>query len=225
MSDAMEIAGYGTLLTELKTRIHTAQYAALRAVNKELIALYRDIGKLIEERQTTEGWGKAVVERLSADLREGRLRKVYRALVAGIPAEACFCVEVPIGPVPYAPLGRLHAATPGGAPARSLVRVIQPRHTDGQTLVEVEIPTGRPHQIRIHLAAAGYPLAGDPLYGPGGVPKAPLPGQRPALPGDGGYHLHAWRVELRHPADLTLLALSCAPPEILRTAGETAAGA
>jgi predicted nuclease of restriction endonuclease-like (RecB) superfamily len=69
MSDAMEIAGYGTLLTELKTRIHTAQYAALRAVNKELIALYRDIGKLIEERQTTEGWGKAVVERLSADLR------------------------------------------------------------------------------------------------------------------------------------------------------------
>jgi len=41
----------------------------LRAVNKELIALYWDIGKLIEERQTTEGWGKAVVEQLSADLR------------------------------------------------------------------------------------------------------------------------------------------------------------
>lgn len=61
--------GYGPLLTELKTRIHTAQYAALRAVNKELIALYWDIGKLIEERQTTEGWGKAVVEQLSADLR------------------------------------------------------------------------------------------------------------------------------------------------------------
>lgn len=62
-------ADYGTLLTELKTRIHTAQYTALRAVNKELIALYWDIGKLIEERQEAEGWGKAVVERLSADLR------------------------------------------------------------------------------------------------------------------------------------------------------------
>jgi len=62
MSDVMKVAGYGTLLTELKTRIHTAQYAALRAVNKELIALYWDIGKLIEERQKTEGWGKAVVE-------------------------------------------------------------------------------------------------------------------------------------------------------------------
>ncbi len=68
MSDVMNGAVYGTLLTELKTRIHTAQYAALRAVNKELIALYWDIGKLIEERQAAEGWGKAVVERLSADL-------------------------------------------------------------------------------------------------------------------------------------------------------------
>ena len=44
----MKGAGYGTLLTELKTRIHTAQYVALRAVNKELAALYWDIGKLIE---------------------------------------------------------------------------------------------------------------------------------------------------------------------------------
>lgn len=69
MSEIIKPAGYGTLLTELKSRIHTAQYAALRAVNKELIALYWDIGKLIEDRQEAEGWGKAVVERLSADLR------------------------------------------------------------------------------------------------------------------------------------------------------------
>lgn len=62
-------ADYGTLLTDLKARIHAAQYAALRAVNKELIALYWDIGKLIEERQRAEGWGKSVVERLSVDLR------------------------------------------------------------------------------------------------------------------------------------------------------------
>lgn len=62
-------ASYGALLTELKSRIHGAQYAALRAVNKELIALYWDIGKVINERQEAEGWGKAVVERLSADLR------------------------------------------------------------------------------------------------------------------------------------------------------------
>lgn len=45
-------AGYGTLLTALKTRIHTTQYAALRATNKELVALYWDIGKPIDERQS-----------------------------------------------------------------------------------------------------------------------------------------------------------------------------
>ena len=69
MADSINVSGYGTLLNELKTRIHTAQYAALRAVNKELIALYWDIGKLIESRQEIEGWGKSVVERLSTDLR------------------------------------------------------------------------------------------------------------------------------------------------------------
>lgn len=62
-------ASYGALLAELKTRIHQAQYAALRAVNKELTALYWDIGELINERQEAEGWGKSVVENISADLR------------------------------------------------------------------------------------------------------------------------------------------------------------
>lgn len=81
MSKTIKPTGYGTLLTELKTRIHTAQYAALRAVNKELIALYWDIGKLIEERQEAEGWGKAVVGRLSAGLRAefGEKKRFLRA--------------------------------------------------------------------------------------------------------------------------------------------------
>ena len=53
-----------------KERIRSAQYDALKAVNKELIDLYWDIGKMIVERQTTEGWGKAVVQRLSEDLQK-----------------------------------------------------------------------------------------------------------------------------------------------------------
>ena len=68
-SHIVSYAEDGALLTELKHRIHGAQYAALRAVNKELVALYWDIGKLINERQEAEGWGKSVVESLSADLR------------------------------------------------------------------------------------------------------------------------------------------------------------
>ncbi|MHB8160256.1 MAG: PDDEXK nuclease domain-containing protein [Thermoleophilia bacterium] len=60
--------GYGNLLGEIKDRIRSAQYEALRAVNKELIGLYWDIGRMIVERQKGETWGKAVVERLAYDL-------------------------------------------------------------------------------------------------------------------------------------------------------------
>jgi len=59
---------YGELLEEIKTRIRAAQVKAALSVNRELIALYWHIGRSIVERQRAEGWGKAVVERLSADL-------------------------------------------------------------------------------------------------------------------------------------------------------------
>ncbi|MCX5783823.1 MAG: PDDEXK nuclease domain-containing protein [Elusimicrobia bacterium] len=62
------LSTYGRLLSEVKTRIHSAQYEALRAVNKELIALYWDIGKVIAKRQKGQTWGKSVVEKLSNDL-------------------------------------------------------------------------------------------------------------------------------------------------------------
>ena len=61
---------YPSLLAEIKERVRSAQYEALRAVNKELVALYWDLGRVICERQADgTGWGKAVVERLAADLR------------------------------------------------------------------------------------------------------------------------------------------------------------
>lgn len=61
---------YLHLLSEIKERIRSAQYDAFKAVNKELVGLYWDIGRTIVERQEIEGWGRAVVERLSADLRQ-----------------------------------------------------------------------------------------------------------------------------------------------------------
>lgn len=61
---------YPSLLAEIKERVRSAQYEALRAVNRELVALYWDLGRTICERQVHgSGWGKAVVERLAADLR------------------------------------------------------------------------------------------------------------------------------------------------------------
>jgi len=59
---------YQSLLGEIKDRIRSAQYDALRAVNKELIALYWDIGRMIMQRQEGKTWGKSVVENLAHDL-------------------------------------------------------------------------------------------------------------------------------------------------------------
>jgi len=64
-----EMSGdYGSLLAEVKARVRSAQYAALKAVNKELVGLYWDIGRTIVERQRGETWGKSVVEQLAKDL-------------------------------------------------------------------------------------------------------------------------------------------------------------
>jgi 23S rRNA pseudouridine1911/1915/1917 synthase len=153
---------------------------------------------------------------LQAAMRERRIRKVYRALCAGHPPVDAFGVDAPIGEVPYPPTGTLHAASPDGRPSRSRVRVLERRPGDEPaSLLEVEIETGRPHQIRIHLAFAGHPLVGDPLYGPGGLP---IPGGS-AVPGDPGYHLHAFRLELDHPRTGSRVEVECAPPPVLRTGG------
>lgn len=61
---------YTQVLEEIKKRVRAAQYEALKAVNRELIALYWDIGRIIVERQRGKSWGKAIVERLGVDLRQ-----------------------------------------------------------------------------------------------------------------------------------------------------------
>lgn len=61
---------YPSFLVAIKERIRRAQYQALRAANKELVALYWDIGESIHAKQQAQGWGKAVVETLAQDLRD-----------------------------------------------------------------------------------------------------------------------------------------------------------
>jgi predicted nuclease of restriction endonuclease-like (RecB) superfamily len=71
MTDYLPLpSDYNQLLAEVKDRIRSAQYAALKAVNTELVGLYWDLGRLIVEKQEQSGWGKSVVERLSQDLRK-----------------------------------------------------------------------------------------------------------------------------------------------------------
>ncbi len=64
----LDAENYGQLLGEIKQRIRTAQYEALKVVNQKLIALYWDIGQSIVTRQQGETWGKSVVKNLSQDL-------------------------------------------------------------------------------------------------------------------------------------------------------------
>lgn len=59
---------YAGLLTEVRDRIRSAQYAAFRAFNKELVGLSWNIGRMIVQRQEAEGWGKSVVDQPATDL-------------------------------------------------------------------------------------------------------------------------------------------------------------
>ncbi len=151
---------------------------------------------------------------LSLAWREHRVTKVYRALVEGCPARADYTVEAPIGLVPHPVLGSVYAAVEGGKASKSQVRVL--KHEDNTSLVEVLIDTGRPHQIRIHMAACGHPLVGDPLYASGGAFRS----EAPALPGDTGYLLHAMRLVLPHPGTGLEFRVECRPPAGLRTEAE-----
>ena len=65
---SLEKETYTSFLSEVKKKIYDAQYRALRAVNKELIGLYWEIGRALTEKQEQLGWGKSVVESLSKDL-------------------------------------------------------------------------------------------------------------------------------------------------------------
>ncbi len=146
-------------------------------------------------------------------LRQWSVRAVlkrYRALAAGAPDWNTLTVRTPIGPVPHALLESVHAASPKGKAALSHITVRERR--ENGFVCDVTIETGRPHQIRIHLAAAGHPLVGDPLYGFGGVPKP----DTLAVPGDPGYSLHATELRFRHPHSGQSMLIECEPPELLR---------
>ena len=148
---------------------------------------------------------------LSQQLRDRQMHKVYRALAQGNSMPDRFSITDPIGKQTHPVLGYVYAVHPQGAFAQSDCQVL--RRDAKAALLNVTILTGRPHQIRIHLAAAGHPLVGDPLYAIGGVPVRDRPSISAKLPvpGDCGYHLHAMHLRFTHPNGQPM-TVSCAPP-------------
>jgi 23S rRNA pseudouridine1911/1915/1917 synthase len=156
---------------------------------------------------------RSAASALARAWRDRTVKKTYRALASGSTRTGMFVIDVPIGPVPHPLLGTVQAASPAGKPSHSLAAVLEAGAD--RTLFSVEIATGRPHQVRIHLAAAGHPLIGDPVYDIGGGLK-----HHPGLPGDGGYLLHAERLQFEHPANGMRMSLTAPPPQALQTKKE-----
>ena len=130
---------------------------------------------------------------LTANWNTPKTQKIYRALAQNVAAQDVYEILTPIGRVPHPRLGSVWATNPNGKPSKSLAKVIS--RSASTTTFEVSLYSGRPHQIRIHLASIGHMLVGDPLYGVTGQPLESLPG----VPGDGGYFLHAEFLKFHHP--------------------------
>ncbi|MDP9325111.1 MAG: RluA family pseudouridine synthase [Candidatus Dormibacteraeota bacterium] len=134
--------------------------------------------------------------RLSADLAERRVHRVYLAVAKGL-VKGPGAIEAPIGRDPRN--RQRMAVVEGGRAASTTFDVLE--SFQAATYLEVTLGSGRTHQIRVHLAAIGHPLVGDATYG--------------SVSGDAGIArpaLHAHRLQLRHPRSGQQMEFSVPPP-------------
>ncbi len=97
---------------------------------------------------------------------KAKIRKFYMAVVDGIVKEDEFYIERPIGRVGDNIRREELTVENGGQEAKTYVKVLERNIENNTTLIEVELFTGRTHQIRVHMALEGHPIVGDSLYGP-----------------------------------------------------------
>lgn len=146
---------------------------------------------------------------LQAALKARRVKKAYLALVQGSVAAQVGRIEAPIGRDPRHRTRM--AVVPDGRPSVTGYRVRE--RFAGWTFLELDLVTGRTHQIRVHLASIGHPVAGDPLYGTGLSRRGPDGLER--------LFLHAWKLELAalH-GERMIRAEAPLPDELARTLSE-----
>jgi len=142
---------------------------------------------------------------LQAQLKARRVRKTYLALAGGVVNAQLGRIEKPIG---RDPRNRMRMAVTGeGKPAVTGYRVRE-RFAEW-TLLEVDLVTGRTHQIRVHLASIGHPVAGDTVYASGATRRGP---DRLAR-----LFLHAWKLEFLSPGSGRLVRCEAPLPDELES--------
>ncbi|HEY7968788.1 MAG TPA: RluA family pseudouridine synthase [Candidatus Limnocylindrales bacterium] len=146
---------------------------------------------------------------LMAQLKARRIKKTYLALVLGVVAAEVGRIEAPIG---RDPKHRTRMAVVADGRASTTGYRVRERFA-GWTLLELDLVTGRTHQIRVHLEAIGHPVAGDPVYGTGTSRKGPRPG--PSGAPLERLFLHAWRLQLTSPSDGSLIRAEAPLPDEL----------
>jgi 23S rRNA pseudouridine1911/1915/1917 synthase len=125
------------------------------------------------------------------------VEKEYLAVVLGVPARSSGEIDAPIGRDPVH-RRRMSVRAPRGRAARTSWSVEE--RFDGAALLRVRIHTGRTHQIRVHLASIGHPVAGDPLYGGTRTPPSRGAAALEALSSLARPALHAARLAFTHPS-------------------------
>ena len=146
---------------------------------------------------------------LMAQLKARRVKKTYLALVHGEVSAEVGRIEAPIGRDPKHRTRM--AVVPDGRPSTTGYRVRE--RLRGWTLLELDLVTGRTHQISVHLEAIGHPIAGDPVYGTGTSRKGPrVTGDAEPL---GRLFLHAWRLQLTSPTSGELIRAEASLPDEL----------
>jgi 23S rRNA pseudouridine955/2504/2580 synthase len=150
---------------------------------------------------------RAALTALHDAFRQGRVEKRYLALVKGRWHEPLRHVKLPLHKYLTEEGERRVSVSRDGKEAHSIVRLVA--RWENFSLVEVELETGRTHQIRVHLAHLGFPLCGDDKYGDFALNKLL---QKQGL---GRMFLHAARLDLIHPATGERLNLTAPLPEEL----------
>ncbi|HEX4571382.1 MAG TPA: RluA family pseudouridine synthase [Dongiaceae bacterium] len=154
----------------------------------------------------------ATHQALAADFAARRIDRRYLAVVWGMPKEREGEIEAAIGRHPV-DRKRMAVVNRGGKPALTRYRVLEALGL-GASLVECRLATGRTHQIRVHLAAIGHPLLGDPVYGRESAERRARlgPAGRAALAGFRRQALHAATLGFRHPRTGASLAFESPLP-------------